>query len=685
MGRASPIQGSFNAGEWSPLLHARSDLAKFGNATALLQNWLPTVQGPVQRRPGTKYVAEVKDSSKATRLVPFEFSTTQAYIIEFSDQFLRFYRDRGQIVSGTPYQIASPYLEADLFEIAYTQSADVLYLAHPSYAPRKLTRTGHTSWTLSTIDFQDGPYLPTNTTTTTLTPAASTGTGVTLTASAVTGINGDTGFQTTDVGRLVRIKNGGNWGWAKIASRSSTTVVTIDIEVAVGTSAVTDWRLGVWSDTTGYPATVAFFEDRLWWGGGVDYPQRLDGSRTGDYENFAPTETDGTVVDDNAVSYTLGSSQVNAIRWMVDVEKGMAVGTVGGEWILRPSSSSEALTPTNVKATRSTALGSAYIQPVRSTDAVLFVQRSGKKLRELAYVFERDGFSAPDLSLLSEHLFTSPLTQIALAREPQPILWCTRQDGLLLGLTYDREQDVVGWHRHVIGGYSDAGNTTAAKVESVAVIPTPDGTASELWMVVERYINGGTKRYVEYLTPTFEHETAQEDAFYVDSGLTYDSTATSSISGLDHLEGETVTVLSDGATHPDKTVASGAITLDRDGSVVHAGLAYNSDLQTLQLEAGASDGTAQGKRKRVNRVMVSVYRSLGLTMGPDASTLYLPGEMGRSASDALDTAVPLKTLTIEAPWDGGYDFDAQMYFRASAPLPVTITAVMPHVVTENRQ
>lgn len=685
MGRASPIQNSFNAGELSPLIYSRVDLAKRQNGVQLMQNWVPTVQGPVIRRPGSVYVAEVKDSTKATRVIPFEFSTEQAYILEFGDQYVRFYRDHAQIISGTPVEISSPYLETELFDIAYVQSADVVYLAHPNHEPRKLSRTSHTAWTLTEIDFLDGPYLPTNTTATTLTPSVTTGTG-TLTASSTTGINGGDGFQTTDVGRLVRIKHAGDWGYAEITGHTSTTLVDIEVKSDfTATTATATWRLGVWSDTTGFPQSVAFFEDRLWWGGGKEYSQRIDGSRTGDYENMASTELDGTVADDNAVGFTLNSSNVNAIQWMVDDEKGLIVGTTGGEWIVRPSDQSEALTPTNIKASQSTRFGGKPIVPVRGDNAVLFVQRAARKLREIAYVFEADGFRAPDMTVMSEHITESGIKQLAFQREPQPIVWAVRTDGVLLGMTYEREQDVVGWHQHVFGGYGNAGQTTEAVVESVAVIPTPDATAEELWVVVNRYIDGGLVRYVEYLSPFWDTETAQEDALFLDSNLTYDSVPTTTITGLGHLEGQSVAILADGATHPNKTVASGSITLDREASVVQIGLEYNSDLQLLSIEAGSSDGTAQGKKKRSHRVIVRVYETLGLSMGRDANNLHLHKQMGRSASDDLGEFVPLKSVDLEEVWDAFYDNHSYIYLRLSQPFPGTIQAVMPHVFTQNRQ
>ena len=696
MAKAHLIQNTFNAGELSPLLDGRSDLSKYANGADTLENFIPMVQGGLQRRPGSVYVAEVKDSSKSTRLVEFEFSTSQAYIIEFGDLYCRFYKNNGRIETGEfsdefasefaqqdPVELTTTYAEADLFQLKFSQSADILYIAHPSYPPRKLSRTSDTSWSIETIAFEDGPFLGTNATTTTLTLSGTSG-SVTVTASAVTGINDDTGFQTTDVGRLIRWKDpANNWTWLEITARSSTTVVTATIQgpnASAGT-ATENWRLGVWSDTTGYPAAVTFYEDRLWWGGGVNYPQRLDGSRTGDYENMAPTDPDGTVLDDSGVSFTLNANNVNVIRWMIDDEKGLLVGTVGGEWIVRANSTQDVVTPSNIQAKRSSTYGSADQQPVRAGKAILFVQRAKQKVRELAYVFEDDGFRAPDMTLLSEHITLGGIVEATYQQEPQSIIWYVRADGTLLGLTYERNQEVIGWHRHILGGQSDA-TGTQAKVESVASIPSSDGSSDELWVVVNRYINGATVRYVEYLKPLFTESTDQEDAFFVDSGLTYSGTSATTILNLFHLEGETVSILNNGASHPDKTVsASGTVTLDTATTKAQIGLGYNSNFYSLKPDAGASDGTAQGKIKRINQVDFRFWRSLGVKVGEDADNLDTV--VFRTGADNMDTAVPLFTGDKEVEWDASYDSDAQIYVRQDQPFPCNLLAIMPRIVTQD--
>lgn len=717
--KTSPIKDNYNAGEMSPLMAARVRVDKYANALKTCENMIPLVQGGVTRRPGTMFVNEVKTSSLKTRIIPFEFSVTQAYVIEVGNQYFRFYKDRGQIQTsgvsawvtgtvyavgnlvtnagttyycktahtagatfvgdaanwyaqtGTIYEIPIPYLTADIQSLKFTQSADVLFITHPSYEPRKLTRTGHTTWVLSVIEFLDGPYLNTNITTTTITPSATTGT-ITLTASASL-------FASTDIGRLIRIKHSSTWGYALITAYTSPTVVTALVKSTLGgTGAVTEWRLGVYGSVNGYPSCCMFFEDRLFFAGCTNYPQRVDGSQSSLYENFAPSSTAGVVTDSNAVAFSLNASDVNVIRWMQDDEKGLLIGTVGGEWMLRPSSQSQALTPTNVTAKRSTAFGSANVQAVRAGRASIYVQRAGRKVRELAYVYEVDGFRSPDMTVLSEHISEGGLIYSDYQQEPWSIIWFVREDGQLIGMTYERDQDVIGWHRHILGGTFNGGDSV---VESVACIPTPDGTADETWLIVKRDIDGTTRRFIEYITTKF-NATTTTNAFFVDCGLTYDSTPATTITGLDHLEGETVSILADGANHPDRTVSGGSITLNRLASVVHVGFSYDSNVQTLNIEAGAADGTSQGKTKRIHRVSIRLHKTLGLKFGPNADSL--DAMTFRTSSDHTNSPPALFTGDKSINWNGYYETEGSMYFRQDQPLPFTLLGLFPQLVTQDR-
>lgn len=677
--RVAPILTSFNAGEWSPRLYGRVDLQKYPAALRQCKNFIGLPSGALMRRPGTKYVANTKGDAVA-RLIPFEFSTIQAYMIEATDLTFRFYKDLGIIESspGVPLELTTVYTLASLPGLKWAQSADTMYIVSPSFKPYKLTRTGHTSWTITAVSFLDGPYLAQNTTATTLTPSATTG-SVTVTASSTTGINSGTGFQTTDIGRKIRILTSGVWGWGTITARTSTTVVTMTVSSTLGgTGAVATWRLGAWSDTTGWPSAVSFFQERLCFANTTNQPQTVWMSKSGDYENFEPTTLGSSpaaaTLDDNGITLTISDDRVNAIRWM-SAGRQLVVGTVGGEFTIGASSNNEAITPSNAVVKRETTRGCADIQPVRIGQSVLFVQRAERKLFEMAYNYEVDAQVAPEMTLLADHLFRSQIKEVAYQPEPWSVLWACRDDGMLLSFVYLRDQSVTGWAQHPIGG-----SATDNKVLSVAVIA---GTGQdELWLVVERTVSGATVRHVEYMTYEFypADENDKDDAFFVDAGLTYDGVAADVMTGLDHLEGKTVHILADGAAHPTKTVASGSVTLDREAAVVHIGLGYTSTMETMDLEFGAPDGTAQGRRRRIHQLGVKFWATLGANVGREGS---MDAIEFRSGSDAMDESPPLFTGDKRIMFPPGWDTEMRVIVTQEQPLPCTIVGLVPHMNTND--
>jgi len=406
MAQVDLIQPSFSTGELSPKMLGRVDFAKYLAGAETLIRFTPLPHGGITKTPGTMYLAPTKFADKDTRLIRFIFSSVQAYQLEFGDQYIRIYISEGLVESspGVAYEVATPYLEADIRNIQFAQSADVLFLVCKGYPPKVLSRTGLTSWTFGDYEYIDGPYLDINITATTLTPAATTGTGINVTASSIVGINDDTGFQTTDVGRWIRIRHSATVGWAKITSRTSTTVVVVTITQAFGaTTASANWNLGAWTSVLGYPETIAFFEDRLFFGGSESAPQRLWGTVSGDYYTHSPTESTGTVADDNGVVYELASGEVNNIRWL-EASKTLIAGTASGEFVISGGGNDSALTPTNVRAYQATVRGSAKILPIRIDSTLLFVQKARTKIREHSYDFGSDSFQAIDLTILSEHL-----------------------------------------------------------------------------------------------------------------------------------------------------------------------------------------------------------------------------------------------------------------------------------------
>ena len=757
MARVAVQLTNFTGGELSPRLDGRNDLGKYPTGLKTLENFVVFPHGSAARRSGTQFVAEVKNSSAKTRLIPFEFSTTQTYMMEFGNQYIRFYKDNGQIlesnvtisgatqanpvvvtatghsysngdeisitsvagmtelnnkrylvankttntfeitdidgtnINGTGftayasggvanrvYEIATPYLTAELFDLKFAQSADVMYITHPNHEVEKLSRSGHTSWTLTDVDFTDGPYLDDNITTTTLNPGSHTvGTGVAVVASAVTGINGDTGFQATDVGRLIRFRD----GYMKVTARADTTNITVEIIEDLGSStASTDFALGAFSDTTGHPSCVTFFEQRLVFAATLNNPQTIYFSKSGDYENMNENRG-GTVADDDAIIYTIASNQVNAIRFMT-ATRTLIIGTAGGEFAVSGGGTDVAITPTNILIKKQSNHGAANVDAIPAGNATLFLQRAKRKLRELAYNFDVDGYVSPDLTILAEHITEGGLTQISYQQEPNQIIWGTRDDGQLVGLTYQREQQVVAWHRHKFGGTfgSGASATGFGVCESVATIPTDD-SEYQTYVIVKRTINSVTRRYVEYINNYDFDETDDTTFNFLDSQLEYSGSAATTISGLDHLEGQTVSILADGSTHPDKTVTSGSITLDRSATKVKVGLSYTSLLQTMRLDAGSQDGTSQGKTKRIFDITIRLYESIGVEVGPDLSNMErIPF---RSSADAMDSGLGVFTGDKEVEFRGNYETDGFIFVRQTQPLPLTILSLYPRLQTND--
>lgn len=879
MARAAPILSSFNAGELSPSVEGRVEVAKYNNGCKTLENYLMTIQGPAKRRAGTRMVTEVKDSTKQTWLVRFEFSSSQAYILEFGDKYIRFYTNHGQVqvsgvaaynnatayavgdlvssggvnyyciaattgntppnatywyaLTGTIYEIPSPYGTADLtaadgtFNLRFTQSNDVIYLASQSYAPRKLSRYGATNWQFSTLTPKGGPFKALNATATTVYANATTGT-VTLTASSsiftstmvgsvfYLGQKSVVDVKQWEAGKAITLgglrrsdgKNykalnaattGGNkplhtegavydgdsgvqwqfqdpgYGYVLITGYTSGTVVTGTVvsqipDNAVGVAnASTRWALGAWSDAEGWPSQVEFFKERLCFGRG----QGVWMSVAGDYETFTSRDDGGVVTADMAINITLQSSKKNSLQWF-STGDALVCGTAGTEFAIKSITENQPFGPENCTAPQVSTFGSRSIVPALVGEAALFVQKSGIKLRDFVYDYLSNKFKSLDQNSLADHITQGGLVQIAYQQEPNSVLWAVRSDGLLLAMTYSREQyespPFGGWHRHPIGG---AFGTGKAVVESIASIPSPAQDRDELWLIVKRTINGTTKRYIEYMEYERRINDDPQDSFFVDCGATlnntiaatltpgagattqyatnvtftagsaafsagdigreihyrystvssvdnktlvwvtakaqitgytnattvtctinaaFPSTATiaasgwrmtvTTISGLSWLEGQTVDILADGATHPQRVVTGGSITLQTQASKVQIGLNCRARLQTMRLNAGAQDGTSQGKSARVNKCTIRLLDSIGLRFG--SSFAEMDTLDFRSALDPMDTAVPLFTGDMLMDWPGNYDTDPWLCFEQTDPLPSTIVAVMPIVSTYDR-
>ncbi len=673
------------------------------------------------------------------------------------------------------YEITTPYLTADLFELKYEQSADVLYITHPDYETRKLSRLNNDDWPLEAIDIQTGPFRLQNKIATYKIAASATTGSVTLTATGgspfISGTalghlpSGSAATSKSQTGALFRLVHpvaqleyniqlevdvddgahaedaswascgivykgatwtlvtGGTWysrlklqrnynlsavyataGWEDVleyssgaidgvAARNVSTSGTEDYDNALyriinaeeisnadvdiyfstdqtdhigvveitavasptsatatvlttlaSTDATHKWSEAAWSNYRGWPGTVTFFEDRLCFGGNTSQPDTIWGSVTSDYENMLEGAD-----DNDAILFTLSSKEVNVIQWMIGKDK-ILIGTSGGEWTLA-GSADEPLTPSPPKAEHHSSYGSANLQATLANESILFFQRGAEKMRELAYNWELDSYVAPDMTILVPEITGDGITNTGFQQTPNSILWCVKENGDIATFVYERKENITSWSTQITDG----------DFESVAVIH--GASEDQVWVSVERTINSNTVRYIEYFAAR-DFGTDLDDAFYVDSGYTYDSTATTSITELDHLVAATVFVFGDSVIQASQVVdGSGDISIT-SASTVHAGLPYNIQMQTMPLSFPGAGMSILGKTKRISEIIAQWYNSGDFAIGKDASTTQTVSIDGMTTSLDRVTFPP------------GYDREGQVFIFQASPEPLTLLALM---------
>jgi len=455
--------------------------------------------------------------------------------------------------------------------------------------------------------------------------------------------------------------NSGGTVTINTVTNATSAAVTVNKWLGSNIGTTTQWSEAAFSDVRGYPRAVAIHEQRLCFGGTASQPNTIWCSKVDDFENFQLG-----VSDDDALSLSVASSEGNRIAWMFS-QKRLMLGTSGDEWTLGGANSDEPFTATNVQAQKQSSFGSKTMRAILLNDVLLFVQRRGRKVRELTYNFERDGWVAPDLTVLAEHITAGEIVEMAFQQQPDAILWAITGDGEVVGMSYERDQNVVAWHRH----------TTDGQFESVATVYGLSGADDEVWFAVKRTINGQTKRYIERFKPdaraNFEAE-AKGDWWYLDCAKRYSGTATTNITGLGHLEGKSVGVLADGAAQPDKTVSTGGITLERPFAKVLAGLPFTSTVLPMKFDFDLNDGSTRGRKKRINRVSVSLYKSLGGEFSTDGQEwLWI---YPRDFDDPMDASPPPFSGDAEVVVAGNYSNDSDLYLRQILPYPLTVRALV---------
>ena len=695
MALETPILTNFTSGELSPRLEGRVDLARYANGCRELVNFIVHPHGGASRRGGLRLAAEAGNADLPSLLLAFEFNAEQAYVLEFfEDQSgagkMRVFQDNGLVLddAGGVYVLDSPYSQADFERLRWVQSNDTLFLAHPAHPPRSLTRTGHAAWAFAVVEFTGAPeaWGEDNQ------PTALCFFEQRLVLAA-----------TPSQPNTLWFSRSGDFYDLRTATREVPLDGWRDVEIADGGLAVADGRAG--NRFTLYAGDASFqggsalkgrdpsgaetryyrykgsltrlaatadlgvtFTDGTPGSSQIESIHDADGDLRADFwEAFAPGERivapqgQGPEEDDG-IEVTLAAAQANAIEFLAPRSR-LWVGTAGAEWTLGGEGGG-AVTPLNIKASLEGVSGAARVRPEAVGQATLFVQRQGRKLRELSYRFESDGLASRDLTLLSEHLTQGGIAALAYAQEPDSVLFCARADGALLALTYEPDQEVFAWSRL----------ETAGRFEALACVP--GNGRDELWAVVQRTLNGVSRRFVEVLDQGLAPDQDAKDAFFVDCGLTYAGEPVARLTGLAHLAGETVQVLADGAVLPERVVdAEGGIDLDRPAGVVHAGLGYASALTTMRLENG---GGLQTRKKRLTQVAARFYRTLGGRLGVPGGameTMYF-----RASGRSMDQPPALWSGDRVVKFPQGSDMDGLVRIQADQPLPMTVLLLAPTLV-----
>lgn len=852
------IQRNFSAGELTPSLYGRVDTSKYQTGLRTCRNALVLRHGGLANRPGTQFVGEVKDSSKSVRLIKFVFNSSQTYILEFGDLYMRVIQDgvhltdltltitgatqanpcvvtytgtdpvNGEEVyisgitgaigtylnnrnfkianvnagantfelqtmdsvnydtsglglytsGGTAeriYTIATPYVEADLMDLSYVQSADVITIAHPSYAPRELARVAATNWTLNTVSFAPSLSAPTG--------LAVSGVAGTVAYWVVTSVATDTyeeSIASSSVGANSVPTSGAprTLTWNTVSGAVEYNVYRAQngvygfIGVAVGltftdtgfTPDVNDTppvTRNPFNATGDYPSAVTYIQQRLSFANTNNNPEKCWLSRTGFFNNFTISSP---IQDDDAVTFTLAGRQVNAVRHLIDIGK-LIIFTTAGEWSVEGDSAG-VIRPTDVNPKQHSYNGASTLPPIVLSGNALYVQARGSVVRDLGFDYQIDGYRGNDLSIFSSHLFEGyTLSDWDYQQIPNSVVWGVRSDGTLLGLTYIREQQILGWHRH----------DTEGTFENVCVIP--EGNEDVVYYVVNRTVDGRVVRYIERMYTRFVDDI--DDSVFVDSALTYDGRNTSAVtmkitngvtwasdevmqvqasasfftaadigneihltyadgteirfritnytsatvmngrpsqnvavdyqdtttttwakavdevSGIWHLEDKDVSIFADGfvvanpnnSAYTVKTVTNGALTLDRPYAVIHVGLPYTTDVETLDIDTAESE-TLVNKVKRVSEVSMQFEKTRGVFVGsraPDSdssfSNMY---ELKLRSEEGYNEPMDLLTGTAEIIVRPEWNSNGRVFIRQTDPLPMTLLSVAPEGDYPNR-
>ena len=582
MANTRTLNRSFAGGELSPEMFGRIDDNKYQAGAATMRNFIATPQGPAQNRPGFALVREVKTSAKKTRLINFTYSTTQTMVIEIGEGYFRFHTQGATLSYATPsawnsgtaytqgnkvlqsgvsyyataastnqappnaaywypmpagiYEIPNTYLEAELFDIHFVQSADILTIVHPNHPPIELRRYGASDWRVNTINFGSPIAAPTGVTATRSIPASANINVDTyenhryqVTAVTEDQIGESSGSAVASITNNIYVtgaKNTITWTAVTGASRynvykyvggvygyiGSTTDLSVDDNnIGPDLSKTVPIYVNPFTSAQNYPGAVSYFEQRRCFAGTLNDPQKIWMTKSGTESNLSYTLP---VQDTNRIEFKVAAREANTIRHIVPLTE-LLLMTGSAEWRVT-SVNSDAITPTSISVRPQSYVGSSNVQPAIINNSMVYSASRGGHVRELGYNWQANGFQTNDLSIRSSHLFDGfEITDMTFAKAPIPIVWMTSTSGKLIGLTYVPEQQVGAWHQH----------DTDGTFESVTVVAEAGEDA--LYAIVKRTINGTVKRFVERMATRQIDPLSPEDAFFVDCGSTYDGKNTS--------------------------------------------------------------------------------------------------------------------------------------------------------------
>lgn len=685
MGDVRDHKRSFGGGEVTPEFYGMISDAKFQTGLAKCRNYIVKPHGPVENRPGTRYVRKVKDSSKRTRTIPFVYGFGQSVVIEFSVGVFRFHA-LGQTVLnlGVPYEVAHTYTEAELFEVTYAQSGDVVQLRHRNHPRRELRRLGATNWQL--VDITVGPTLsPPINLVGTPTPGGTPGTPFN-TDYVVTGLTaeGDETLQSAIVTVSNNLYDDGAYntiGWAALAGAERYNIYKKaaglfgyigqtdqlefrDDNIAPDLGTTPPLDIDLFAAAGDYPGAVAYQEQRLAEAGSTNQPQNAWLSRAGAENNFnfsIPAK------DDDSIQFKIASRENNAILHLVPMADLIAC-TPAALWRIS-GGMSEVLTPLTLSAKEQTFVGTAATKPLKVGNNMLYVAARGGHLREFGFDGDRNGYISGDVSIRAPHLFDFDTVQsMTLQLAPYPVIWAPMGSGIMVGFTYIPEQQVAAFHWHDTGPLDENGVARDAFEDATTIYE--DGR-DVTYVVTRRTINGQTVRFIEcFADRNFENA---KDQFFVDCGATYTGVATDTVVGLDWLEGEEVSILADGAVVDPQVVTGGVLQLPSgiEASTITFGLPYVSDLETLPM-ALELQGYGQGMPKNINAVFLRVYRSSGIFAGPSFDDLT---EAKQRTTEVFGTPPRLVSEEVEIMVQPAWSDDGKVCIRQSDPLALTVLSM----------